>query len=134
MNYAQYHALVSPTPTLTGADLFTQTPRTLLLGSTEAGEVFHAYLDEAGKIQTVVYDRQGQLVAARDETAIANNQAYVEGVWLAPERCDVEFCEALRGEGLTLPFDGFGRGMPPNILFFGRRREELGEAVALKAA
>lgn len=134
MNYTQYQALTSPTPALTGADLFTQTPRTLLLGATQAGEVFHAYLDEAGKIQTVVYDRQGQLITAGDETTLANNLAYVEGVWLAPERCDIEFCEALRAEGLVLPFERYGRSVPPKVLFFGRRREELRDASQLKAA
>lgn len=124
-HFQELTGLLPARHTLTGRDLANRTPRTLIWGYTAERYHFHAYLDEAGVIQRVVYSDADELLLHTSEDRIESNEQYAPSQRVYPEASDFEFCSRLLAAGVPLAFHRYETGRQPDETDGCKRLEDL---------
>lgn len=106
MNREDFDKLVNiEEQVLTSECLKDKTPRTLLFGYTCSRDTWHVYLNQLGEIVTVMYGYADD--APLNTIKITQNQEFNPDKRLYPNKCDFEFCKALKSLGVYLSFTTF---------------------------
>jgi len=106
-------------------DLADKNPRTLLYGYDVDRSTFHVYIDPVdGDIHVLKYVTTGPIAAEQVlvlkhtngiSGGVSSNDDFVPSKRLYPESCDMEFCQLLRRQGVSLPFTTFSDSGPARL-------------------